>query len=100
MLWTRLALAALLECLIAHLRHQPLQKIATDNNTFPAQIGSDLARAEERVFGKHAIDLFYLRQRLGIDPDRHVVERESAEPRQLALLADAQLGMITLDHGV
>ena len=45
------------------------------DRAFPAQIGCDLARPEERVFGEHPINLFHHFQRCRINPNRRVVER-------------------------
>ena len=66
-----------------------------DNRAFPAQISGDLTATEERVFGEPPVDLFHQRQYVRFDANRRVVESRPAKTYQLALLANAQLGMIT-----
>ncbi len=98
-LWMRLiGSGAFVDRLQAHLHHQPAHAVAAHDCAFTAQKGCDLAAAEERVFREHSVDRLHRRQRVGTDPSRRVIERGAAEFYQLTLSADAQLGMIALDH--
>ncbi len=73
MLGMRLAgSGALVDRLQAHFGHQSANAVTPKEYPFAAQIGGDLARPEERVFGEHPINLFHHVQRSRIDPDRRV----------------------------
>ena len=61
-----------------------------DNRAFPTQIGCDLARTEERVFGEHPVNLFHHRQCVRVDANRRVIEGRPRQPHQFALLAPSR----------
>ena len=86
------------DCLQPHPRHQSPDAMTAYDNALPAHIGCDLPAAEERILGEHPVNLFHHRQRIRADPDRRVVERGSAEPHQLALLADTEQRVVPFDR--
>ncbi len=90
---------AFVVCLPPHPRHQPSDTMTAYDNAFPAQIGRNLAAAEERILGENPVDLFHHRQRVRTGTDRRVVEGRTRQLHQLARLADPQFGTVMLDHG-
>ena len=80
---------AFVDGLQTHPSHQPPDAVPPDDRAFSSQIGRDPGRSEERVSGKHPVDLFHHRQRVRIDTDRRVVEGRPAQPHKPALLAYA-----------
>lgn len=82
----------------AHLGHQPAHLVATGDNPVPAQVGCDLAAAEERLLGEDPVDGLHQAQGGRTDPDRHVVRRRPAQLHQFALLADTQIRMVPAGH--
>ena len=75
----------------AYPRHQPPYAVAEDHDPVPAQIGSDLARPEERVLRERPVDLLRQRQRRRINPDRRDFERRPARSHHLELPADSEI---------
>lgn len=53
---------------------------------------------EKRVFGEHPIALIHQFQRLGIHTNRRVIQRRPADLQQLALLGEAEIRAIPVDH--
>ena len=78
--------------------HQPPDAMATNRDPVPAQIRRDLAAAEERIPGERLVDRRHYGQRLVVDSNRCVVESRPAQLHQFALMVDAQIGVITVDH--
>ena len=62
------------------------------------QVGCNLAAAEERVFGEHTINLIHQFQCPLIHANLHVIHRRPADLQQLALLGQAQICAVTIDH--
>lgn len=99
MLWVLLAgVWTFVDGLESHQTHQSAYTVATGMKTISRQVGRDLAAAEERMLREHAVDLVHQFQRLSIHTNRHVMQRRPADLEQLALLCQAQVGVIPVDY--
>ena len=83
----------------AHDAHQPLHPLAVDRLPLPDQPGGQLPAAVKRVGRVLLVDEPHQPQVLGRLTRRLVVQARPVQPEQLALPADAQLGVADLDQG-
>ena len=79
---------------MTHLR----QQAAHDDDIVPAQVGRNLAAAEDRIGGEDLVDRLHQIQRLGADPAPRVVKRRPAQLQQPALAIDAEIAMDAADE--
>ena len=82
----------------AHDPHQPPHPLAVHLVTLADEPPGDLPAPEERVGRVLLVDEPHQRQVLGRFWDRLVVQGRAGEPDQLALPADAQLGVVLVDQ--
>ncbi|MEP2762301.1 MAG: hypothetical protein ABJP66_24875 [Hyphomicrobiales bacterium] len=89
---------AFVDSLKTHLGHQSADAMTPHDDPFTAKICRDLTAAKERILREQPFYLFHHCQRVRINPNRCLIKGRPAELHQFALLADAQLVVVALDH--